>query len=83
MTNCKECQSYKDCKPAMTKYSWREPNCKSFVKTKPKPEWKKLAPGVYWCRGCGCIKLSPIGGKHPRPMYLVPRRERERRKAKR
>jgi len=45
-----------------------------------RPEWRLLAPGVYWCRGCGCVKIE-TGCKKAR--YLTPRRERERRIAKR
>lgn len=42
-----------------------------------KPEWKQLAPGVLWCQGCGCVKLT--SGTSTK--YLVPRREAERRRA--
>lgn len=43
---------------------------------KMKPEWKEIAPGVYWCRGCGCIKLLRNGKKLK---YETPRREKQRR----
>lgn len=43
------------------------------------PEWKTLAPGIYWCQGCGCVKIEKPG---KRTRYLTPRRERERRIAK-
>lgn len=41
------------------------------------PEWKKLAPGIYWCQGCGCVKIVR---KNKPTKYKVPRRESERRK---
>lgn len=41
-----------------------------------KPEWKELVQGVYWCKGCGCIKMLR---KNKSILYLVPRREKERR----
>jgi len=54
-----------------------------------KPEWVQIAwqdesslswsPDVWWCKGCGCIKIAETGKK---TKYKVPRRERERRKAK-
>ncbi len=46
-----------------------------------KPEWVELATGVYWCKGCGVVKLHMKGGKPAR--YKVPRREIERRRQKR
>jgi hypothetical protein len=59
-----------------------EPKPVKVVKqpTRTGPEWRTLAPGVKWCKGCGCVKLAPFEEKPVR--YLVPRRERERRKAK-
>jgi len=51
-----------------------------------KPEWVLINKGVYeykkiyWCKGCGCIKIEQSG---VRTKYLVPRREKERRQAKR
>lgn len=53
---------------------------KGYTKKKMKPEWEELAPGVFWCRGCGCIKIVKQGF---RTRYQTPRRESERRKAKR
>lgn len=41
-----------------------------------KPEWKELAPGLFWCRGCGCVKIVREG---KRTRYITPRREKERR----
>ena len=44
-----------------------------------KPEWKRLDAGnneVYWCRGCGCVKIVQVGKK---TKYATPRREKERR----
>ena len=38
-------------------------------------EWKEIAPNVFWCKGCGCVKIAGI--VHAR--YLTPRHERERR----
>ena len=43
-----------------------------------KPEWKELAEGLYWCRGCGCVKIEHKD-KDKATRYLTPRRERERR----
>lgn len=40
------------------------------------PEWKEIAPGLFWCRGCGCIKIVH---KDKRTRYSTPRREKERR----
>lgn len=45
-----------------------------------KPEWKELAPGIFWCRGCGCIKIVREGKK---TKYATPRREKLRRKMSR
>lgn len=46
-----------------------------------KPEWKLIAPGVWWCKGCGRIKIVRDGGAPYR--YLTPRRERDRRRDER
>ena len=44
-----------------------------------KPDWREIAAGVCWCRGCGCLKIQRPGLK---ALYLVPRREKERRERK-
>ena len=52
-----------------------------------KPEWKEIIIGdgcetyinVKWCKGCGVLKITQPG---QRTKFLVPRRERERRIAK-
>lgn len=41
-----------------------------------KPEWKEISPNVFWCKGCGSIRL---GRPSEWARYFVPRRERERR----
>ncbi len=52
-----------------------------------KPEWQRVAfdligdsnTEIYWCKGCGCLKIVHVGR---RTRYETPRRERERRIAK-
>ena len=52
-----------------------------------KPEWKNLysssngwaSISIDWCKGCGCIRIDDCGKRE----YLVPRREKQRRKRKR
>ena len=51
-----------------------------MAKQKQKPEWKEIELGqydrIYWCKGCGCIKIDKLGRKI---RYETPRRERQRR----
>jgi hypothetical protein len=54
-----------------------------------KPEWKEVGAvqgvpygtygKIFWCKGCGCLKIEQLGSQ---ARYLVPRREKERRKNK-
>ena len=55
-----------------------------------KPEWKCISTHgvdnkaneviVYWCKGCGCLKI--VNSVTYKARYLTPRRERERRREK-
>ena len=50
-------------------------------------EWVKIAPGVFWCKGCGCIKFQPhysikVKYSTTKWRYLVPQREKDRRETK-
>ena len=53
-----------------------------------KPEWTLIGYDdqqgqyIFWCRGCGCLKLESIYTA-TRTRYRVPRRERHRRLEKR
>lgn len=52
---------------------------KPYVEGMMRPEWKQLAPGIFWCKGCGCVKLVKT---NRRTRYITPRREKERRRLK-
>jgi hypothetical protein len=44
-----------------------------------KPEWKKIAENIFWCRGCGCLKIIKDNNTI---RYHTPKKEYLRRKNK-